>query len=87
MATKQKIISTRIENYLIENQNKLISRKELVMAVYGNTVNLQSKNRCIYEFIRRDVKPSLQKKGYEIELLRRVGIKLKPLSSNYCNMG
>ena len=83
MATKQKIISNKIENYLISNPNKLITRKELVVAVYGNAVNLQSKNRCIYEFIRRDVKASLTQKGYEIESKRRVGIKLIPLSSNY----
>lgn len=79
MATKQKIISTKIENYLIANPNKLINRKELVIAIYGNAVNLKSKNRCIYEFIRRDVKPSLETKGYKIELLRRIGIKLVPL--------
>ena len=76
MATKQKLISTRIENFLLENSNKLITRKELVHAVYGNTVNLNSKKRCIDVFICRDVKPSLEQKGYEIETFRRIGIKL-----------
>jgi len=76
---KQKVISDKITNFLLNNKNRLIDRKELVCEVYGNAANLSSKKRSIDVFICKDVKPKLEQMGYQIEVKRRVGIKITSL--------
>ena len=82
MATKQKIITNKIKTYLFENPNRLIPTKELVSAVYGNAINMQSRKRYIDVCICKEIRPELKKTEYQdknirLVSVRRIGLKLE----------
>lgn len=82
MAVKQKVITIKLINYLFDNPNKTITTKELVSAVYGDSVNMRSRKRYIDVCICKEIRPELKKpefteKKIQLKSIRRVGLRLE----------
>lgn len=73
---ENKKVPERIINHLENNQERLISREEIVTAVYGNATNLFHKKRSIDVYLSKHIKKDFRKKGFELITVRRKGLKL-----------